>query len=78
MAHLPGRDVGGCPAALAGSVGTRSNHFGLGRLDWSIASICSIVEWGISIGVIAATICLFGLVARMVPVLSKAQPMEGH
>ena len=38
----------------------------------------SIVEWGVSIGLIAATIFLFGLAARLMPVLSKAQPVEGH
>jgi formate dehydrogenase iron-sulfur subunit len=31
----------------------------------------SVVEWGISIGLIAATIILFGLGARMMPVLPK-------
>jgi formate dehydrogenase iron-sulfur subunit len=29
----------------------------------------SLVEWGISIGLIAATIFLFGLAARLVPIL---------
>jgi formate dehydrogenase iron-sulfur subunit len=29
----------------------------------------SVVEWGISIGLIAATIFLFGLAARLVPML---------
>jgi formate dehydrogenase iron-sulfur subunit len=38
----------------------------------------SLAEWGISIGLIAATIFLFGLAARLMPVLSKAQPSEGH
>jgi formate dehydrogenase iron-sulfur subunit len=38
----------------------------------------SIVEWGVSIGLIAATIFLFGLAARLMPVLSRAQPVEGH
>ena len=38
----------------------------------------SIVEWGVSIGLIAATIFLFGLAARLMPVLSKAQPVETH
>ena len=31
----------------------------------------SIVEWGVSIGLIAATIFLFGLAARLMPVLSR-------
>jgi formate dehydrogenase iron-sulfur subunit len=30
-----------------------------------------VVEWGISIGLIAATIFLFGLGARLMPVLPK-------
>ena len=34
----------------------------------------SVVEWGISIGLIAATIFLFGLVARHMPVLPKQGP----
>jgi formate dehydrogenase iron-sulfur subunit len=38
----------------------------------------SIVEWGISIGLIAATIFLFGLAARLMPVLSRAKPSEAH
>jgi formate dehydrogenase iron-sulfur subunit len=33
----------------------------------------SFVEWGISIGLIAATIFLFGLGARLFPLLPKAQ-----
>jgi formate dehydrogenase iron-sulfur subunit len=36
------------------------------------------VEWGISIGLIAATIFLFGLGARLMPVLPKDQPAHGH
>jgi formate dehydrogenase iron-sulfur subunit len=32
----------------------------------------SLVEWGISIGLIAATIFLFGLAARLVPLLPAA------
>jgi len=51
-----------------------------GRMPWGAPEtyIPSIVEWGVSIGLIAATIFLFGLVARLMPVLSKAQPIEGH
>jgi formate dehydrogenase iron-sulfur subunit len=33
----------------------------------------SIVEWGISIGLIAATIFLFGLAARLMPLLPKEE-----
>ena len=38
----------------------------------------SIFEWGISIGLIAATIFLFGLGARLVPLLPKAQIEQGE
>jgi formate dehydrogenase iron-sulfur subunit len=49
-----------------------------GRMPWDMAEsyMPSIVEWGISIGLIAATIFLFGLVARLMPILTKAQPGE--
>jgi formate dehydrogenase iron-sulfur subunit len=36
----------------------------------------SLVEWGISIGLIAATILLFGLAARLVPLLPAAEKKE--
>jgi len=51
-----------------------------GRMPWAAPEsyMPSIIEWGVSIGLIAATIFLFGLVARLMPVLSKAQPVEGH
>ena len=44
-----------------------------GRMPWGAAEVYtpSIVEWGVSVGLIAATIFLFGLVARIVPVLPK-------
>ncbi len=38
----------------------------------------SIVEWGISIGLIAATIFLFGLAARLVPLLPKDDAEHGR
>jgi formate dehydrogenase iron-sulfur subunit len=38
----------------------------------------SVVEWGISIGLIAATIFLFGLGARLVPLLPKPELARGH
>ncbi|HKD04676.1 MAG TPA: 4Fe-4S dicluster domain-containing protein [Bryobacteraceae bacterium] len=38
----------------------------------------SLVEWGISIGLIAATIFLFGLGARLVPLLPKHEAGHGH
>ncbi|HEY7863878.1 MAG TPA: NrfD/PsrC family molybdoenzyme membrane anchor subunit, partial [Thermoanaerobaculia bacterium] len=38
----------------------------------------SIVEWSISIGLIAATIFLFGLAARHMPLLPKDEPAGAH
>src|SRR5262249_9058440 len=51
-----------------------------GRMPWvaSESYTPSLVEWGISLGLIAATIFLFGLAARRVPVLSRPEPSEGH
>ena len=51
-----------------------------GRMPWAAPEsyVPSIVEWGVSIGLVAATIFLFGLVARLMPVLTKAQPSEAH
>ena len=44
-----------------------------GRMPWVAPEqyVPSTVEWGVSIGLIAATIFLFGLGARLMPVLSK-------
>ena len=51
-----------------------------GRMPWVAPEryAPSLVEWGISIGLIAATIFLFGLGARWVPVLPKRAASEGH
>jgi formate dehydrogenase iron-sulfur subunit len=51
-----------------------------GRMPWEAPEsyVPSIVEWGVSIGLIAATIFLFGLAARKMPVLPKVQPVESH
>jgi formate dehydrogenase iron-sulfur subunit len=51
-----------------------------GRMPWVAPEsyMPSVVEWGISIGLIAATIFLFGLAARMMPILSKPQHSEAH
>ena len=51
-----------------------------GRMPWGWPEqyLPSFVEWGVSIGLIAATIFLFGLAARLMPVLSRPQPSEGH
>jgi formate dehydrogenase iron-sulfur subunit len=38
----------------------------------------SVVEWGISIGLLAATVFLFGIGARFLPVLAKTEPDESH
>ena len=47
-----------------------------GRMPWVAPEsyVPSIVEWGVSIGLIAATIFLFGLAARLMPVLSGRSP----
>ena len=51
-----------------------------GRMPWDAPEsyLPSLVEWGVSIGLIAATIFLFGLAARHMPVLSRAEPGEAH
>jgi formate dehydrogenase iron-sulfur subunit len=51
-----------------------------GRMPWVAPESYapSIIEWGISIGLIAATIFLFGLAARLMPILSRPQPAEAH
>ena len=51
-----------------------------GRMPWGSPEhyLPSLVEWGVSIGLIAATIFLFGLAARLMPVLSRPQPIKGH
>jgi len=50
-----------------------------GRMPWDVAEsyMPSIVEWGISIGLIAATIFLFGLAVRLMPVLARPEPRTG-
>jgi formate dehydrogenase iron-sulfur subunit len=37
----------------------------------------SIFEWGISVGLIAATIFLFGMAARIMPILPKEEAGQG-
>jgi formate dehydrogenase iron-sulfur subunit len=66
-------------AALLTVVGVAYNRMNVvlfamtfrGRMPWVAPEsyVPSIVEWGVSIGLIAATIFLFGLAARLVPVL---------
>ena len=51
-----------------------------GRMPWDAPEsyVPSVVEWGVSIGLIAATIFLFGVAARLMPVLTRARPSEAH
>jgi formate dehydrogenase iron-sulfur subunit len=51
-----------------------------GRMPWAAGGSYapSIYEWGISVGLIALTIFLFGLGARHLPILPKAQPSGGR
>ena len=77
-----------CVASLLAVTGVAYNRMNVvlfamtlrGRMPWGAPEsyFPSTVEWGISIGLIAATIFLFALGARLMPVLSKAQPIEGH
>jgi formate dehydrogenase iron-sulfur subunit len=77
-----------CVASLLAVVGVAYNRMNVvlfamtfrGRMPWGAPEsyLPSIFEWGVSIGLIAATIFLFGLAARLMPVLSKAQPAESH
>jgi formate dehydrogenase iron-sulfur subunit len=51
-----------------------------GRMPWVVAQpyLPSLVEWGISVGLIAATIFLFGVGVRLIPLLPKPEASEGH
>jgi formate dehydrogenase iron-sulfur subunit len=51
-----------------------------GRMPWVAAEryAPSLVEWGVSVGLIAATVFLFGLGARWVPVLPKREAGGRH
>jgi len=71
--------------AVLGVVYNRTNVvlFGMtfqGRMPWVAPQSYwpSIFEWGISIGLIAATIFLFGLGARLFPVLAKSPARAEH
>ena len=50
-----------------------------GRMPWEAPEhyVPSLVEWSVSIGLIAATIFLFGLGARLMPVLPKERTAQG-
>jgi formate dehydrogenase iron-sulfur subunit len=75
-------------AALLTVVGVAYNRMNVvlfamtfrGRMPWVAPETYapSVVEWGVSIGLIAATIFLFGLAVRLMPVLTRAQPSEAH
>ena len=77
-----------CVASLLAVVGVAYNRMNVvlfamtfrGRMPWEAPEsyVPSLVEWGVSIGLIAATIFLFGLAARLMPVLSRPEPIEGH
>jgi len=77
-----------CVASLLAVTGVAYNRMNVvlfamsfrGRMPWDAPEsyFPSLVEWGVSIGLIAATVFLFGLAARLMPVLPKAQPSEGH
>jgi formate dehydrogenase iron-sulfur subunit len=51
-----------------------------GRMPWEAPQpyVPSIFEWGVSVGLIAATIFLFGVGARLFPVLSKQEASGSH
>ena len=75
----------GALLAVLGIIYNRANvvYFAMtlrGRMPWVAPQSYapSIIEWAISIGLIAATIFLFGLGARLVPLLPKPEASEGH
>ena len=81
----PGVLLAGALLAVLGVVYNRANVvlFAMtfrGRMPWVAPRSYwpSIFEWGVSIGLIAATIFLFGLGARLLPVLSKPEASESH
>jgi formate dehydrogenase iron-sulfur subunit len=51
-----------------------------GRMPWVRYQpyMPSLYEWGVSVGLIALTIFLFGLGARLLPILPKAEPSGGR
>ena len=51
-----------------------------GRMPWVAPEsyVPSVVEWGVSIGLIAAAIVLGGRAARLMPVLTRARPRQAH
>jgi formate dehydrogenase iron-sulfur subunit len=77
-----------CAGSLLAVLGVAFNRMNVvlfamsfrGRMPWGAPEsyMPSVIEWGISIGLIAATIFLFGLAARWMPVLTRAEPREAH
>ena len=51
-----------------------------GRMPWVVAQpyTPSVVEWGVSLGLIAATIFLFGLGVRLIPLLPRQEASGRH
>ena len=83
--HRPDVLFAGALLALLGVVYNRANVVlfamtFLGRMPWVAPHSYwpSLFEWGVSIGLIAATIFLFGLGARLFPVLPKPEATEHH
>jgi formate dehydrogenase iron-sulfur subunit len=73
-----------CIASLLAVTGVAYNRMNIvlfamtfrGRMPWVAPEsyVPSIVEWGISIGLIAATVFLFGWAVRNMPVMPKEEP----
>jgi formate dehydrogenase iron-sulfur subunit len=83
LRQRPGVLAAGASLAVLGVAYNRMNVvlFAMsfrGRMAWDAPEsyMPSIVEWGVSIGLIAATIFLFGVAARLMPVLTKARTGE--
>jgi formate dehydrogenase iron-sulfur subunit len=51
-----------------------------GRMPWIAPHTYapSIFEWGVSVGLIALTLLLFGLGVRLIPLLARQEPGEAH
>ena len=77
-----------CAASLLAVLGVMYNRMNVvlfamtfnGRMPWRAPESYTpaLAEWGVSLGLIAATIFLFGLAARHMPVLSRAEPGQEH
>jgi len=74
----PNTLMAGAALAVLGVIYNRANvvYFAMtlrGRMPWVAPERYSpsLIEWGISLGLIAATIFLFGFAARLLPILAK-------